>query len=164
MILFLNEQFNQSGENTPPPVVKVSECLNLTNLKSCLKRQLGPKAWNCVDVGEFYACSLQTDNHTTMVPVKALYSDEQEEVKRFCDEIDSYQKHQCLNYNCQFLESQIFKGAPIICRHGGSSTLVGISSTGKRMVTLHGICQLLAGTVYNSFLNWPTLKVFLMEL
>ena len=144
VILFLNEQF-EPGETTLPPVVNVSECLNLDSLQKHLACQSVAQPWsrNSGAVGDFYLCSRQTTG-LNMVKVKVPYSKERREAKRFCDEIDWYKKHQRLKCS---LDSQSFNGAPIICWHEGTGNLVGICSTGDQVVTLYGICQLLAGTV-----------------
>ena len=154
VVLFLNKQF-KPGETTLPPVVNVSQCLNLASLRTCLAWQSGAQTSKSVAVGQFYLCSPQKSS-LNMVPMTVPYSEEQREVKRFCDEIDWYEKHQRLNYNCELqLDTQSFNGAPIICWHEGRGNLVGISSTGPsgdQVVTLYGICQLLAGTVSNTMI------------
>lgn len=141
MVLFLNKRF-EPDEATDPPSVSVSQCLDLASLRTRLEWQSG--AWSSVAAGEFFLCSRQKSGFS-MVPVKVpSYSKEQSEVKRFCDEIDWYEKHQRLSYDCS-QDSQSFNGAPIVCWHEGKGSLVGISSTGSQVVTLYGICQLLAG-------------------
>ena len=141
VILFLNKQFN-FGETTPPPVVNVSQCLNL---ETCL---VGEQARDGSAVRGFYLCSRQKSS-MNMVSVEVPHPTEQMEVKRFCDEIDLYEKYQRLSYNC-CLDLQSSKGAPIIYQHGEKRNLVGISSSGNQMVTSYGLCQLLAGRVYNN--------------
>lgn len=136
VILFLNKQFN-FGETTPPPVVNVSQCLNL---ETCL---VGEQARDGSAVRGFYLCSRQKSS-MNMVSVEVPHPTEQMEVKRFCDEIDLYEKYQRLSYNC-CLDLQSSKGAPIIYQHGEKRNLVGISSSGNQMVTSYGLCQLLAG-------------------
>ena len=146
VILFLNNRF-EPGETTPPPVVNVSQCLDLASLRTRLAWQSGAQARSSATAGEFYLCSRQKSD-LNMVPVKVPYSGEEREVKRFCDEIDWYEKHQRFEYK---LDSQSSgNGAPIICCHEGKENLVGISSTGNQVVSLYGICQLLAGTVCNT--------------
>ena len=143
VILFLNNRF-EPGETTPPPVVNVSQYLDL---RTRLAWQSGAQARSSATAGEFYLCSRQKSGFN-MVPVKVPYSGEEREVKRFCDEIDWYKKHQRFEYK---LDSQSSgNGAPIIYCHEGKGNLVGISSTGNQVVTLYGICQLLAGTVCNT--------------
>ena len=145
VILFLNERF-VPNEATLPPVVNVSQCLDLANLQTRLDWQSGAQAWSSVAAGEFHLCSRQKSGFS-MVPVKVPYSKDQREGKRFCDEIDWYEKHQRLNYNCSLDSQSSVNGAPIICWHAGKGNLVGISSTvhGNQVVTLYGMCQLLAG-------------------
>ena len=137
VILFLNKRF-EPREITLPPMVNVSQCLNLGSLRTRLSWQsaAGAQAWNRVAV---FICSPQKSGLNT-VPVTVPYPEEQREVKRFCDEIDWYEKHQHLNYNCS-QDTQSFNGAPIICWHEGRGNLVGISSTGDQVITLYGICQ-----------------------
>ena len=145
MILFLDEGLTfQPGKSNLPPVVKVSQCLNLASLQMCLAKQSGTPSWNSTAVGELCLCSRQTSG-INMVPVKVPYSEEKKEVKRFSDEIDWYEKHQRLEYNCCD-DLQSFNGAPIIYWHEGEGSLVGISSTGNQVITFYGICRLLAGT------------------
>ena len=143
VILFLNNRF-EPDEATPPPVINVSQCLDLANLRTRLAWQSGAQTWSSVAAGEFCLCSREKSG-LKKVPVTVQYSKEQGEGKRFCDEIDWYEKHQRLNYNCD-LDSQSFNGAPVICWHEGKGSLVGISSNGNQVITLYGMCQLLAGT------------------
>ena len=151
VVLFLNDQFEPGETTLRPPVVRVSQCLDLASLRTRLAWQSGAQARSSVAAGEFYLCSPQKSG-LKMIPVKVEYSKERE-VKRFCDEIDWYEEHQRLSYNCSDLDSQSASfpdGAPIICWHEGKGNLVGISSTGDhdqlQVVTVFGICQLLAGT------------------
>ena len=153
VILFLNNRF-EPDEATPPPEINVSQCLDLANLRTRLAWQSGAQARSNVGTGEFYLRSREKSGLSKM-PVTVQYSKEQREVQRFCDEIDWYEKHQRLNYNfSQQLDSQSsVNGAPIVFfGREGNGSLVGISSssttTGNQVVTLYGICQLLAGTGY----------------
>ena len=143
VILFLNNRF-EPHEATPPPVVNVCQCLDLASLRTRLAWQSGAPSWSYVAAGDFCLCSREKSG-LKIVPVTVQYSKERREGKRFCDEIDWYEKHQRLSYNCD-LDSQSFNGAPVICWHEGKGSLVGISSNGNQVVTLYGICQLLAGT------------------
>ena len=141
VVLFLNERF-EPDEATDPPSVSVSQCLDLASLRTRLEWQWG--TWSSVAAGEFFLCSRQKSGFS-MVPVKVpSYSKDQSKVKRFCDEIDWYEKHQRLSYDCS-QDSHGLNGAPIVCWHEGKGSLVGIRSIGNHLVTLYGICQLLAG-------------------
>ena len=139
VVLFLNKQF-EPGETNLPPVVNVSHCLNLVSLRNLLEQQSGAvsQARNSATVHLY-------SRRNSVVPVKVQYSKEQSIVKRFCDEIDWYSQHQRLKYS-PTSHSQSFDGAPIVCKHEGRRYLVGISSTGEEVVTLYGICHLLAGS------------------
>ena len=150
VLLFLNKLF-KPNEITLPPVVSVSQYLNLASLRNFLERQSGAQAQTI----NLYS---RRNSQFNMVPVKVQYSKEQRMMKRFCDEIDWYSEHQRLNYIPKNYspDSQSFHGAPIICKREGRRYLMGISTTGvtgEQVVTLYGICQLLAGKL----ITLPTL-------
>ena len=138
VVLFLNKLF-EPGEINLPPVVNVSHCLNLASLRMLLEQQSGAQVRNSAAVHLY-------SRRNSVVPVKVQYSKEQKMVKRFCDEIDWYNEHQRLKYS-PTNHSQIFDGAPIICKHEERRYLVGISSNGEQVITLYGICHLLAGII-----------------
>ena len=140
VVLFLNKLF-EPGEINLPPVVNVSHCLNLVSLRNLLEQQSGAQARNSAAIHLY-------SHRDGVVPVKVQYSKEQSIVKRFCDEIDWYNEHQRLKYSptSHSQDSQSFDGAPIVCKHEGRRYLVGISSTGEQVITLYGICHLLAGS------------------
>ena len=141
VVFFLNEQFKPGEIN--PPVVNVSHCLNLGSFRILLEQQSGTQARN----GEAIHLYSRRNSNLDVVPVKVHYP-KQQIATRFCDEIDRYKEYQRLKYSLMNHSqgSQSFDGAPIICKHEGRRYLVGISScSGEQVVTLYGICHLLAG-------------------
>ena len=146
VILFLNKQFDtKTTQLPPPPVVNVSKCLEFANLRTLLGRQSRAQSWHSEAVGEFHLYS-RGQSESNMVSVDVWYSKEQREVRRFCDEIDSYNQHQRLNYSLTTYtsDSWSFSGAPIVYHHEGRRYLLGISNR-DQVVTSYGIFHLLAG-------------------
>ena len=144
VVLFLNKLF-EPGEINLPPVVNVSQCLNLDSLRIFLEQQSAAQAKNSAAIHIY-------SRRYGVVPVKVQYSaKEPKMMKRFCEEINWYNEHQRLKYSPtnQSQDSQSFNGAPIVCKHEGRRYLVGISSTGEEVVTLYGMCNLLSGICHN---------------